>query len=140
MKIKTSTLTGAALDWAVVKCKNKLPLSCGNWEQTWPKYSTDWAQGGPIIEREDISVIRCKDESIPDAKGFWRGKYEPRWAAVSGDRHSREEIYGSQGDNWGSSYKVDEDAVVGPTALTAAMRCYVACKLGDEVEIPDELL
>jgi len=28
----------------------------------------------------------------------------------------------------------------GPTPLIAAMRCYVASKLGDEVEIPDELL
>ena len=28
----------------------------------------------------------------------------------------------------------------GPTPLVAAMRCYVASKLGDEVEVPDELL
>lgn len=28
----------------------------------------------------------------------------------------------------------------GPTLLIAAMRCYVASKLGDEVEVPDELL
>jgi hypothetical protein len=27
----------------------------------------------------------------------------------------------------------------GPTPLVAAMRCYVASKLGDEVEVPDEL-
>jgi len=27
----------------------------------------------------------------------------------------------------------------GPTPLIAAMRCYVASKLGDEVEIPEEL-
>ena len=28
----------------------------------------------------------------------------------------------------------------GPTPLIAAMRCYVASKLGDEVEVPEELL
>lgn len=28
---------------------------------------------------------------------------------------------------------------VGPTPLIAAMRCYVASKLGDEVEVPEEL-
>jgi len=28
----------------------------------------------------------------------------------------------------------------GDTPLIAAMRCYVACQLGDEVEVPDELL
>lgn len=27
----------------------------------------------------------------------------------------------------------------GPTTLIAAMRCYVASKLGDEVEVPEEL-
>ncbi len=27
----------------------------------------------------------------------------------------------------------------GPTPLIAAMRCYVASKLGDEIEIPEEL-
>ncbi len=29
---------------------------------------------------------------------------------------------------------------MGPTPLIAAMRCYVASKLGDEVDIPEELL
>ena len=28
----------------------------------------------------------------------------------------------------------------GPTKLIAAMRCYVASKLGDEVDVPEELL
>lgn len=28
---------------------------------------------------------------------------------------------------------------IGPTPLIAAMRCYVASKLGDEVEVPEEL-
>jgi hypothetical protein len=27
----------------------------------------------------------------------------------------------------------------GPTPLIAAMRCYVASKLGDEIDIPEEL-
>jgi hypothetical protein len=28
----------------------------------------------------------------------------------------------------------------GPTPLIAAMRCYIASKMGDEVKVPDELL
>ena len=28
----------------------------------------------------------------------------------------------------------------GPTALIAAMRCFVASRLGDEVEVPEELV
>jgi hypothetical protein len=41
-----------------------------------------------------------------------------------------------------TAYTKDAQDIVqsGPTPLTAAMRCYVASKLGDEVEVPDELL
>jgi len=42
---------------------------------------------------------------------------------------------------WSASTKWDDPAKVfyGKTKLIAAMRCYVASKLGDEVEIPEEL-
>ena len=51
MKIRTSELTGAALDWAVAKAIGEYkPMAV-------PHYSTDWALGGPIIEREKISLL-----------------------------------------------------------------------------------
>jgi hypothetical protein len=52
MKIKTSELTGTALDWAVAVCEHNV-----GWEpegEDRDYYSTDWAQGGPIIERERL--------------------------------------------------------------------------------------
>jgi hypothetical protein len=100
MKVKTNELTGAALDWAVAKAIGEYrPVAV-------PAYSTDWAQGGPIIEREGISVARRGEHS-----------FSP-WGAVL------------------QGFEFDEE---GPTPLIAAMRCYVASKLGDEVEIPEEL-
>jgi hypothetical protein len=54
MKIKTSELTGAALDWAVAICEHNV-----GWEPEGEDrdcYSTNWAQGGPIIEREKIAI------------------------------------------------------------------------------------
>ena len=48
------------------------------------------------------------------------GAYHDQWRAVF---HGEESIY--------------QD---GPTPLIAAMRCYVASRLGDEVDIPEELL
>jgi hypothetical protein len=58
MKLKTSELTGAALDWAVAKCEQGEFM-----DETWwadfgheSCYSTDWAHGGPIIEREKIEM------------------------------------------------------------------------------------
>jgi hypothetical protein len=109
--MKTSELTGAALDWAVAKCGGggNFPASFKQaHENGMSNYSTNWAQGGPIIEREKI-------ETSP-AQGAWR---------ATPDR----ECYSDRAAPW----------FFGPTPLIAAMRCYVASKLGDEVEIPKEL-
>jgi hypothetical protein len=106
--MKTSELTGAALDWAVAKCEGIYFENLEDFEMYAGDYSTDWAQGGPIIEREKIFVR-------PKTTGDWRC-----W------------IY----DGKGEGIKFDQP---GPTPLIAAMRCYVASKLGDEVEIPEEL-
>ena len=66
--MKTAQLTGAALDWAVDKSLN-LNTPYNSWGQIGkvPAYSTDWAQGGPIIERERIETCPVGDE--------WRGMY-----------------------------------------------------------------
>jgi hypothetical protein len=114
MKIKTSELTGAALDWAVAKCENKgndIEVHAGNvlYGRVTSGFvhfnpSTDWAQGGPIIEREGITIR------------FW-------------ENETHVHAYKWNTEGW----------FEGPTPLIAAMRCYVASKLGDEVEVPDEL-
>ena len=105
--MKTNELTGAALDWAVAKCEK--PEWLGNQAEVYVLKagfhpSTNWAQGGPIIEREGISV--CPDEIAP-------------WCAFF--------------DNGTAEYVF----YTGTTPLIAAMRCYVASKLGDEVELPE---
>ena len=106
--MKVNELTGPALDWAVARCEGRSEPEVANnfavaW-YTWPNthYSTDWAHGGPIIEREKI-------ELIPNGPG---------WDAMYQSQHIPSE---------------------GPTPLIAAMRCYVASELGDEIEIPEEL-
>ena len=125
--MKTNELTGAALDWAVAKCEGWLETrSCyvfnhQVWDATIPgedsilySPSINWAQGGPIIELEEITIAWGKDT-------------EDWWACV------------------GDSRRFDTDTpdgvttFVDPQPLIAAMRCYVASKLGDEVEIPEGL-
>lgn len=47
-------------------------------------------------------------------------------------------LYRGQGGVWWSASESDpHHPVSGPTPLVAAMRCYVASILGDEVEVPD---
>jgi hypothetical protein len=107
--MKTSELIGPALDWAVAKCE-KTPVSDSDLVKLIRtmdcyKASTNWSQGGPIIEREEIEIGRYYN--LPDGQ----------WYAEARDGTYRR----------------------GPTPLIAAMRCYVASKLGDEIEIPEEL-
>ena len=101
MKIKTQDLTGPALDLAVARAlydyDYKLQLLFFN-------PSTDWAQGGPIIEREGILFARTND-----------GEMYRAWIVRR------------------------NASAIGPAHLIAAMRCYVASRLGDEVDIPEDL-
>lgn len=118
--MKTSELIGAVLDWAVAKCEEvKIGQPEGRtFAFEWSlmhdagdmNYSTDWAQGGPIIERERIAVEFVRRDEVDSALLVWSA------------------------NKYGTGY--DEE---GFTPLIAAMRCYVASKLGDEVELPEEL-
>ena len=137
--MRTSELTGPALDWAVAKAegrplrRNPMGSQGGHgwwiWEETpsgrggiilsksvylsvGGKYSpsTNWSQGGPIIDREDIQLL-CRHQQ--HLARLARGLPAPV----------------------GLSYF----ETPGPTKLIAAMRCFVASKLGDEVDVPEEL-
>jgi len=123
MKRRTAELTGPALDWAVAKCEGItvkyqpgfLTYSeikfLADWDDALEySPSTDWSQGGPIIERERIRIVPYPLRRIKE--GWWAG----------------------------FDY-ADERAIgcAGPTPLIAAMRCFVASRLGDTVEVPDEL-
>ena len=115
MKIKTKDLTGAALDWAVAKCENSdtsiehfiAMHSHYAYDHGTFDYSTNWAQGGPIIERERISIRQWTNVPLVHA-------YMPQDNAP-----------------WLSD---------GTSPLIAAMRCYCSFKLGNEVDVPEELM
>jgi hypothetical protein len=102
-------LQGEGLAWAVAKCiyePDDVVICEGRvfaYDDATKGFNppTNWAQGGPIIEREMISI---------------------EWT----------------GEDW-MAYIFHDEECFGPTPLIAAMRCYVASKLGDEVEVPEEL-
>jgi hypothetical protein len=112
--IKTAELTGAALDWAVSKCEGVDVTHLYAWDYSRNKYSTDWSQGGPIIERLGFSRIVTNI-----SEGYTVSK---KLVTLTDDDEFICWVHG-----------------VGPTILIAAMRCYVASKLGDTVEVPKEL-
>ena len=111
--MKTSELTGQALDWAVAMCEGidhdtaAMNIMFGDDNGWFLAFSTDWAQGGPIIERGGIEICRLDN-------GEWRGQLNAK--------------------GWGPHCRH-----YGATPLIAAMRCYVASKLGAEVDVPELL-
>ena len=120
MKVQTSEATGLVLDWLVIYIQTYAATG-GNpilTEDMMRKAvangmaspSTDWAQGGPIIEREGIS---------PAFNPSMIYERDARWKAFD--------------------CSTDGGHQFGPTPLVAAMRCYVASRLGEEVEVPDGL-
>jgi len=111
--MKTSELTGHALDWAVAMCEGidhdtaALNIMFGDDNDWFLAPSTDWAQGGPIIEREGIGVYQ------------YRGAWSAHCPLPNGGLHACMEKQ--------------------PTPLIAAMRCYVASKLGADIDVPELL-
>ena len=129
--VKTSELIGVALDWAVAKADGReeirvfaktRPTDLGWIEIRFnpePRANTarydpsiDWGFGGPIIERERITLDARESD--------WQARI---WNDVRND-------YIEVGRRGGYC----------TTALVAAMRCYVTSKLGEEVDIPEELM
>lgn len=130
-KVNVAEASGKILDWLVAKCeavqagtsyvftsKGKLfinsPLNPkGPMGAFQP--SVRWTQGGPILDKERIGTTPFTITVGPD-------KGTKEWFA-----------------NYESFVDVTTNYYSGPTPLIAAMRCYVASKMGEEVEVPDEL-
>lgn len=128
--IKVKESTNIQLDWLVAKCEgredpiyrfgdepNDFYIS-GPAKQG-PYYpSSNWAQGGPLIDKHKIELIYYGKHGVAGCP----------WEAQLG----RDVHYIDQGP---------DEAIGGPTPLIAAMRAYVvyAFDYADEVEVPEEL-
>jgi len=149
--MKTSELTGAALDWAVAKCEARTletvltnhdyrvgerdpavnPEFTGEFMVTDPLDTDGYAIVG---DDYDALVIEAHDHLLATIE------YSTDWEH-GGPIIEREmiELVPQTPALWDAMYKAQHIPTDGPTPLIAAMRCYVASKLGDEIEIPEEL-
>ena len=118
MLIKTSNLTDIALDWVVAKCQG---------------YQAVYADGSlrPVF-RKCKAVEETWPEYSTDVSECWP-IIEQEGITISKTVHGLWEAY-KRPTSTQESYQTDD------IPLIAAMRCYVASKLGDTVEVPDELV
>ncbi|PZE12808.1 hypothetical protein DMX10_13980 [Pseudomonas sp. 57B-090624] len=117
--VRTAELIGAALDWAVgIAVGEHITRIVGDHPhvlingQIAGRYlpSTDWSQGGPLIEKCMVRTQYAADTEKRADAGCLAQVWRP-YAMAHGD-----------------------------TLLIAACRAIVAANLGDEVQIPAELL
>ncbi len=80
----------------------------------------NWGWGGPMLDEADIDTRRAFFKSEPDDPNACYARLSVSTACPTG----------------GSWYAPAH----GPTRLIAGLRCLVRSKLGDEVDIPKELL
>lgn len=109
-KIKTSELAGTALDWAVAKCEGE-------------------------TEEETLDPLTWKYTAKPT--GCW--DFSSNWSR-GGPIIERENIcIRGVSPGFYAWYANNPPKMHGPTMLIAAMRCYCCSKLGDVVDVPEEL-
>ena len=133
MKIKTSELTSAALDWAVAQALGVTPAILYGSDDKTPHIfdadllemevdsgadfdpTTNWGLAGPIIEHEKLCV--GYQHQLDPAYVPLLDPATICWARTTAGGYLK----------------------YGPTPLIATMRCFVTKALGDEVEVPEEL-
>ena len=116
MKYETKELTGLALEFATHKAMGTFDvqengmqgISLVDYIAAGGGYHLDWETCGPIISRERISLL-------PEYSGI-------EWDACI------------KGMNTYDGWEGEHDAT-GPTAIIAAMRCFIDAKIGAEVNL-----
>lgn len=129
VEMKTADLIGPALDWAVARAQgwtfgpphkgHGLDVwrdESGKWVGTLPaqafKPSTDWGQGGPLIEKYKLTIQQVNGIAATFADDTGEPDYDGRTMRIAD----------------------------GVTVLIAACRAIVSAKLGDTVSVPAELV
>lgn len=119
--IRVVDATNTQLDWLVAQCEGHGDRWLSRWREGGDKrftycevvysYTERHEQMWPIIERAESYTLKKWAEARPD---------------LAYQCHIWDGVVDYQG--------------FGPTSLIAAARCYVTSKLGETVEIPDDLI
>ena len=142
--IKTSELVGTALDWVLARIEFAEEetiqlgfidgLPCAYEDTDGKRIVIAYLTPGFLGPK---GTPRAK-RTHPDA---WRYSPSSDWA--QGGSLAQRELIGTvpplDGLGWAAAYVRIGSFSYGATPLIAAMRCFVSNKLGDEVEVPDEL-
>ncbi len=118
MKIKATELTGDALDYVLAKMRDHQWRCAWMLKQdgfhAWKNYELAWGNWHGELSNDPAMCLRLIKEhqiKLVPYKNQWRAETEATWASAWGD-----------------------------TPEQAVARCVVQMRLGDEVEVPSELV
>jgi hypothetical protein len=142
--IKVSEATGAVLNWLVAKCEGRnlqrFPMGAQGGHGWWVWEDKDTGHDGmtylPIGPRTKPKTRNSGEVFSPSTDWAQGGPIIPR------ERIGLDQFPNSPCRAYIGTPVKYEHAMWAPEGdpLLAAMRCYVASKLGDTVEVPDELV
>lgn len=137
MKVKVNEASGPTLDWMVAKCEftshvlrfQRGPVAAGYVEDV---QRFKWVKGRytPCVLSEAEHLYEPEVGSYYCPSTSW---------GIGGPILDREDIQLTGVGAFRHARYRNNQTYFGPTPLIAAMRCYVASKLGGVVEVPDEL-
>jgi len=114
--MKTSELTDRALDWVVTMIEK--PEACEYGVEDWVNQRKYTVKNGEYVYR-------------------WHQSWMQSGPII--EREMLKLHCGEGGVWWAATYTEPHRPLSGSTPLIAAMRCYVASVLGEEVDVPEEL-
>ncbi len=115
-RVRTADLIGKQLDWAVAQAEAIVnpadaPQIEAMFQQGRYTPSTNWSQGGPFMEREQMQVRLYIGHEYP-----WFVETRP----------------------YGRNHRAGRNYGQGVTLLEAVTRCFVAATLGPEITLPEQ--
>ncbi len=137
--MKTSELTGHALNWAVAMAEgDKVYRPRLGRPSDWDKeaYLKDGSDDRWVVRVQNPGVAHFVDWTYNPSNSWWQGG--PIIEREGINLFQRKGAAAKEGKAW-LAYDNKNPEMAGPTPLIAAMRCFVASKLGDDIDLPKEL-
>ncbi|MDF8330560.1 DUF2591 family protein [Aeromonas salmonicida] len=133
VEVRINDLSGRALDWAVAEADGLMPYPFkgefwvldGKTNAPLPKFSTDWAQGGPLIDEYQLTISSPKSPVHRNGGPLNGWNESGSWTACTWEKG----VTGKRAVAWDIE-----------RPLVAACRAIVSAKFGGFVKVPAVLV
>jgi hypothetical protein len=133
MRAKVEELSGKSLDWAVARCEG------WKWKAGTRFGGEYWFE---LSLGDEYCTVTKQHNHYCRRRLLWELPFSTSWS-LGGPILERESISTTNFDDypkWTARYPSNPVSHTGCTLLVAAMRAYVYSKLGEDIDVPEEIL